>query len=54
MLLALLQISDYLLFVLLVHGEDLILPRAVPTRRTLQGLVKPLIPAAQASHMLAL
>ena len=54
MLLALLQISDYLLFVLLVHGEDLVLPRAVSAGRTLQGLVKPLIPAAQASEMLAL
>ena len=54
MLLTLLQISDYLLFVLLVHGEYLIFPRPVTAGRTLQGLVKPLIPAAQASNVLAL
>jgi len=52
MLLTKLHIANYLLFVLLVHGEYLVFPGPVTASGALEGLLKPLIPAAQTGHML--
>lgn len=40
--------------VLLIHGEDLILPSTVPAGGALQSLLEPGVPAAQTGHVLAL
>jgi hypothetical protein len=45
---------EYLLFVLLVHGKDLILPGACTACGALQGLVEPGVPAPETRHVLAL
>jgi hypothetical protein len=37
-----------------VHGENLVLPRSVPASGTLEGLLKPIVPAAETGHVFAL